>query len=337
VTGGPVPIVEGVSETTTAWIGQFAISRNGTLAYWPGRSTGAQRVLLWVDRQGHEQPLAAKPRAYEYPRLSPDGTKVAVASNDEEHDLWIWDLAKETLTRLTFGPATELYPTWMPDGRRVVFRSADGGRQDIFRKAADGTGALEALTKDGTSGEPQAISPDGKWLVLRTSSRPYGLRLLPLDGSGAATPLLADPGFSQWNAAISPDGRWIAYQSDESKTIEVYVRPFPAVDGGHWQVSSGGGSRPAWSRSGRELFFEGGQPPRPIAVAIQPGPTFSYGKPQPLFDVARYDAVQTAGREYDVAADGRFITTKPVGSDIAARQTIVVVTHWFDEVKARVR
>ena len=128
----------------------------------------------------------------------------------------------------------------MPDGRRIVFRSQDGSRVDIFRKPADRTGAVEALTSNGSGGEPLSISPDGKQLVYRTGIglANNDLMLLPLDGSGGPTPLLADPKFNERNGEISPDGRWIAYDSDESGHAEVYVRPFPNVDAGRWAISS---------------------------------------------------------------------------------------------------
>jgi Tol biopolymer transport system component/predicted Ser/Thr protein kinase len=338
VTGGPVPIVEGVFEPPVSGAGQFAVSRTGTLAYWPGRASGEQRVMVWVDRQGHEQPIAAKPRTYSYPRLSPDDTKIAVDSADEENDIWIWDLVKETPTRLTFGPGTEGYPAWMPDGRYVVFASLQSGAPgpDIFRKAADGTGALEPLTKNGTGGSPQSISQDGKFLVYRTGG-PYNLMLLSLEGGNAATPLLADPKFNELNGVVSPDGRWIAYESSESSPTEVFVRPFPNVDGGRWQVSSGGGTRPLWARSGRELYFASSAPVRLMAVAIQPGAAFSFGKPEPLFDLTPYAFMGPPGRKYDVTKDGRFLMTKPVAAEVFTHQTIVVVSHWFDEVRARVK
>jgi serine/threonine-protein kinase len=278
-----------------------------------------------------------------YPRLSPDGTKVAVGQRDEELDIWIWDFAKETLSKLTFGPDNELYPQWMPDSRRVVYRSIIGGSgtTSIFRKAVDGTGAVETLSSTENGGQPNAISPDGKLLVYRTASEPYDLRILPLDGSGPSRPLLADPKFSEVNGDVSPDGRWIAYQSDESGKDEVYVRPFPEVDGGHWQVSSGGGQEPVWARSGRELYFESKSSGRMMVVpipSIPAGSAFAFGKPQPLFDFSKYRSSNT-GRVYDVAADGRFLAVKlsEGNASAAPRPTIEIVSHWFDELRARVK
>jgi serine/threonine-protein kinase len=343
VTGGPVPIVEGVAETLTTWAGQFAISSEGTLAFRPGTfAAGAPpSTLIWVDRQGHEQPISAKPQAYVYPRLSPDGTKIAVGSQDEENDIWVFDLAKETLTRLTFGPTFEIHPAWTLDSKGVLFSSNPSSNlaatpTDIFRKAADGTGATEALTHGLEGGFPMGMSSDGKSLVFRRYNPGPGLYVLPLEPKGEAHALMADSKFAVLNGEISPDGRWIAYDSNESGRFEVYVRPFPAVDSGRWQISSEGGSRPLWARSGRELFFLNAAS-RMMAVPVPAGPSFTYGKPEALFDFTPYFNNVPTGRTFDISPDGkRFLTTKPVGSGPAGgRPSIVVVSHWFDEVKAR--
>jgi Tol biopolymer transport system component len=340
VTGGPVPIVEGVAETPSTWAGQFAISAEGALALIPGGVAGDRRVLVWVDREGHEQPISANPRVYLFPRLSPDGTKIAVSSDDEEHDIWVFDLAKETLTRLTFGPAYEQIVAWAPDGKYLFFSSGLSAATlgaavpvDIFRKAADGTGATEPLTQRLEGGFPLSLAPDEKSLVFRVSTLRRGLFLLPLEPKGEAHPLIADPKFNVLNGEISPDGRWIAYDSNESGRYEVYVRPFPAVDSGRWQISSEGGSEPAWARSGRELFFLNAAN-RMTAVSVPAGASFTYGKPEPLFSVSPYYGTG-AGRTFDISTDGkRFLMVKAVGSVAGGRPSIVVVSHWFDEVKA---
>jgi serine/threonine-protein kinase len=344
VTNAPVPVVEGVRAETASGTGKgdFAVSLEGTLVFRPGGMNNEEmRSLVWLDRQGREQPIAAQPKQYSYPRLSPDGTKLAVSQRDQEFDIWIWDFAKETLSKLTSGPENKQYPVWMPDSRRVVYRSIATGSTNtsILRKAIDGTGSVETLSNDG--GQPNSIAPDGSLLVYRTASQPYDLRVLPLDGSGPSRPLVADPKFSEVNGEVSPDGRWIAYESNESGPIEVFVRPFPGADRGRWQVSAGGGHSPLWARSGRELYFESVSPSRLMAVSIPPIPpnaAFAFGRPQPLFDFSPY-LTQLVGRMYDEALDGRFVTVKQaVGNAPAARRdALVIVSHWFDELKARVK
>jgi Tol biopolymer transport system component/predicted Ser/Thr protein kinase len=343
VTGGPVPLVEGITETPTTFSGQFAISPDGTLAFSPGGyGAGGERVMVWVDRQGHEEPISAKPRAYAYARLSPDGTKIATSSIDKDNDIWVFDLAKNTLTRLTFGPTVEAHPAWTPDSKNVFFSSsasnpgATNSPADIFRKAADGTGKMEALTQHLQGGYPLSISPDGKMLVFRKFGASAGfLFLLPLDPKGEPRALIGDPKFSDNSGEISPDGRWIAYDSNESGRREVYVRPFPEIDRGRWQVSSEGGSEPVWARSGRELFFLTGAN-RMDAVPVQAGAGFNYGQPQPLFDANAY--LNLGFRSFDISADGkRFLMLKDAArGNTAVRPSIVVVSHWFDDVNRRI-
>ena len=327
-------------ETANTWAGQFAVSSDGTLAFSPGASGFAeQRTLTWVDRQGHEEPLPAKPRTYAYPRLSPDGSRIAVDSDDEEHDIWMFDLAKKMLTRLTFGPAFENDPVWSGDGKYLFFSSGPssvgpGSLADVSRKAADGSGAVEALTRGLKGGYPLSLSPDGKSLLFRKNPGP-GLSVLPIEPKGEPHALMADEKFSRFDGEISPDGRWIAYDSNESGRQEIYVRPFPGVDGGRWQISPEGGRFPAWASSGRELFFVSAAN-KMVAVPVQAGNGFSYGNPQPLFDAgAYYNPV--SGRPYDISADGkRFLMVKNAVGNTAARPSIVVVSHWFDELKAKI-
>jgi predicted Ser/Thr protein kinase len=336
--GGPVPVVEGVNETLISWAGQFGVSRTGTLVYSPGRSSGDPRELVWVDRQNREQRIAAPPHAYLHPRVSPDGKKIAVDAVDEESDIWVWH--DERLSKLTFGPAAEMYPVWMSDSQHVIFRSLERGaaKPDVFRKSADGTGPLVALTTHASGGEPVSISPNQKSLVIRTSTptptNQWSLLVLSLDG-GPPTKLLGDQPYSQLNGEISPDGKLIAYDSSESTRNEVYVRPFPDVDAARWQVSTAGGQRPAWSRNGDELYFESGG--RLMSVSVRRDPTPTFGQLQLVLDVTPYSLVGGPGRRYDVAPDGRFLFPKPIRTGDPMAQTIIVVSHWFDDLKARVK
>jgi hypothetical protein len=348
VRGASVPLVEGVSETTLSGTGQYAFSADGTLVYVPGTSNGAaRRTLTWVDRSGHAEPIGIEPRAFVYPKLSPDGTKIAVSAQDDQQDIWIWDLVRARMTRFTFDPAAEFCPIWTPDGRSIVFDVVDQAHAtiSIFRKAVDGTGSPARVTKDSPygrgieSGLPQTISPDGRLLLFR-AFEPVAVYAVPLDGTGATRPLLSDSRFVFDDPEISPDGRWLAYQSNESGVLEVYVRPFPNIEGGRWQISTGGGVKPAWSRTGKELFYmplpttPGG---KMMSTTIQTSPVFDYTKPQPLFDASSY-SLGTRGRNYDVAADGRFLFVQTIAQPIAtSAASLVIVTHWFDDVRARLK
>jgi serine/threonine-protein kinase len=346
VTGGPVPVVQGITETGTTWAGQFAVSSGGTLVFQPGtlESLNARRTLVWVDRTGHEQPIPVKPRAFEYPRLSPDGRKIAVSSQDEEHDIWIFEVEKETLTRLTSGPAFEYLPIWRPNSRYVFFASgpnaaAPGVRFDVQGRASDGIGTTETWTERLQGGFPMFLAGDGKSLVHLGYSPQgnLGYFVSPLAPKGSPRPLFSDSNYAGYNADISPDGRWIAYDSNESGQSEVYVRPFPAVESGRWQVSSEGGSRPVWSRSGRELFFVNAADKMAVA-AVRPAASFEYSKAQVLFDIpVSYRGTLSPFRTFDVSADGkRFLMLKNLASaDTTQRRSLVVVQNWFVELKAR--
>jgi len=182
-------------------------------------------------------------------------------------------------------------------------------------------------TRGADAQAPRSVTPDGKWLLVAIVSPTTGsdLNLVPLEGEHRTQPLL-HAAFNEGNGEISPDGRWLAYQSDESGRVEVYVRPFPDVDKGHWQVSTDGGFAPRWSRDRRELFFS--DPANVVAAAVRvDGSTFAAGKPVVLFPRASYGS-------YDVGRDGRFLVIK--FGTLNQQQQIVIVQNWLEELKARV-
>ena len=355
VLGAPVSIVDGIA-TSVAGAANFSVSSDGTLVYIPGRAVPpARRTLVWVDRQAREESLETPVRAYRYPRLSPDGTKIAVEVREPQQDVWIWDLARHVLTRLTFGAPGGQYPVWTPDGRRLVFRAARGGRFNIYAHAADGTGTIERLTTSPNEQTPYAVTPDGKHLILREDSvgTSGDLMMLPLgwdaaaEGSAArerpqpdgAMPLIGTK-FNERNGEISPDGRWLAYESDETGQEEIYVRPFPTVDSGRWQISTTGGRVPLWARNGRELFFlapDGAL--LGVEVTIGSGGSFQAGAPKRLVAPGYYTSdIGNIGRSYDVSPDGRrFLLIKEVAEEEQTPASdIVVVQHWLEELKRRV-
>jgi serine/threonine-protein kinase len=335
VTGDPVPVLEGVM-TKPSGAANFDLSANGTLVYVAAGGTGLERrTLVWVDRTGREEAIPAPPRAYLYPRISPDGKKVALDVRDEQSDIWIWDLPRETLTRLTFDPGLDRTPVWSPDGTRLAFSSERGrsSQANVYSQASDGTGPVERLTESATLQFPTAFSPDGRQLLLWEIGNATGrdVAVVALDNDRTVTPLLQTSFFEE-NAEVSPDGRWLAYQSNESGQYEVYVRPFPDVEGGRWLVSNGGGTRPAWSRDGRELFYLV-EPGRVMTVPIQPGRTFTYGNPQVVFD-GPYVA-GNAARTYDVSPDGkRFLMIKrAAGAGDEPQPALILVQNWLEELK----
>ena len=344
--GDPVPLIVGVTTSITSTIGgpgQFSVSGNGRIAYRPAAvQTGAERrPLVWVDRQGREQAIAAEPRGFIYPRISPDGKRIALDALDTRRDIWIWDIERDILTRLTqeANAADKRGPIWSPDGRALFYTSTEGGRSALLRRAADGTGVSDKLAEETTPEMiASTVSPDGQTVIYFHSAGTnlnYDMKALLLAGPGTPTPLLVSPR-SEWNPEVSPDGRWLAYESDESGRFEIYVRPFPAVDAGRWQVSNTGGTRPAWARNGRELFYVSADAQMmAVPVSRDAGNAFTYGRPVALFSTsALYTGL--SGRTYDVAADGRFLLVKqPPGAGATENQAIVVVADWLDEVRQR--
>ena len=330
---------------------EFSVSRQGALVYVPaGASAPATRSLVWVNRQGREAPITAPPRAYVSPRLSPDATRVALEIWDQEMDLWIWDLARQTLTRLTDAPGFDTNPVWTPDGRGVIFASERGGASNLFWQAADNTGSVERLTTSPNEQVPTSIAPDGTRLIVRELMPKIGLnlRVLRLDGvlgrSGATprpplpvhareTEVLVQTTFEERNGEISPDGHWLAYQSNDSGQNQIFVRPFPNVDSGRWTISPNGGTRPLWARNGKELFYLDGTSAM-TAVSVHTAPTFTVDTPTKLFE-GRYVAGMTS-RTYDVSPDGqRFLMIKTTarGDQASTPASMVVVLNWTAELK----
>src|SRR5688572_22005330 len=159
--GTPVTVVPDVVTTIKGGM-DAVVAGDGTLAYVLGTVEGTPRTLVWVDRQGRETPLLAQPRPYLLPALSPDGTRVAVFANDQEHDLWLWDLRRTTLTRLTSAPGDDSLQVWTPDSRRLIFTSERAGVRNLFWQAADGAGAVERLTESPDTQYPTGVAPDGR-------------------------------------------------------------------------------------------------------------------------------------------------------------------------------
>jgi serine/threonine-protein kinase len=354
VLSDPVAVVEQV--LTVLGTPAFSVSPHGTLVYAPGgmgvAGAGAPRSLLWIDRRGGEEPIKLPLRTYTYPRLSPDGLKVAVDIRDQENDIWIADLTRLTLTRLTIDPANDFYPVWTPNGRRIIFNSNRAGAGDLFWQAADGTGTVERLTTT-TNGPhyPYSISTDGLTLIYQDNQPKTGIDLslvlfesLSTDGPHKlqSNPLI-QTAFSETNAEISPDGHWLAYQSNESGKDEVYVRPFPNVDGGRWQISDGGGTRPLWARSGHELFYLDASGFL-MATSVQTTPVFTAGNPTKVLNTRYFSGFggtgqAVAGRTYDVSPDGkRFLMIKDnvPGGQSSTASVVVVVVGWQEELKQRV-
>ena len=332
--GTPVTVVPDVVTTIRGGV-NAVVAGDGTLAYVLGTVEGTPRTLVWVDRQDHETPIPAPPRPYLLPALSPDNTRVAVFANDQQRDLWLWDLRRTTLTRLTFTPGVDVVQVWTPDSRRLIFTSERAGVRNLFWQAADGAGAVERLTESPDTQYPTGVSPDGRWLIFTDESPTTvnDVMMIELEGARRVTPLVQSP-FAERNGIISPDGRWLAYEANDSGRYQIYVRPFPDVNSGRWQVSTTGGTRPIWARSGQELVYV--SPTSALmGVGVARGPSWAATTPTLVVKEGYFTNLNWWGRSYDISPDGqRFLMIKEGGADgTAAPVSIIVVQHWVEELK----
>jgi serine/threonine-protein kinase len=331
----PVPVLSQVA-TTGAGEAEFDISRTGTLVYLPGGVQTVARTLVWVDREGRQELIKAPARAYLYPRLSPDGTRVALDIRDQDNDIWIWNIGRETLTRFTVDPALDRFPVWMPDGRRLVFTSDRRGVSNLFLQAVDATETAERLLESAEVQVPMSVSPDGRRIVIRQGIAPTAdLTTLNLEGDRGTEPLVTDAFFDDAGLISPGEGRWLAYNSNESGQLEIYVRPFPNVNAGHWQVSTAGGVQPLWARNGRELFYIAPTGDL-MGVQVIDGPGWAATAPAKIIAANRYyHGGQGAAATYDVSPDGRrFLMIKPRDPQAETTPTsLIIVQNWTEELK----
>jgi serine/threonine-protein kinase len=332
IVGEGVQVVEQVVTKLVSGEVSVGVSLNGTLAYLYGVGAGSQRSLAWIDRDGREEPIVAPMRGYVYPSLSPDGTRVALDIRDQENDIWIWDLNRRILTRLTNDSGLTRGVVWSPDGKHIAFSTTQrDNRGTLYWQSADGTGPPERLIERTRPPIPSGFSPDGKFLLFHEPDSPpfdtYALNL----ADRKVQPLLTSPKFSQGAGQVSPDGRWLAYQSNESGSFEIYVRPFPGVDRARTQVSTGGGTRPVWSPTKKELFYIA--PPSTIMAVPVDLAAPSFSPRNPVVAVKGNFFMQLLSLPpYTVSPDGkRFIVIKPDLSSTPAK--LVLALNWLDELK----
>ena len=335
LTGPSVPVLPDVMA--------YAVSDDGTLVYSSGPGAdGSRSELVWFSRSGEVTPVEAgwafdAGGANAGWSLSPDGRQVALRIGGSAGlDIWVKDLEGGTLSRLTFDPAEERKPRWFPDGASVLFVSRRRGDLDVWSRRADGTGSDE-LVYDHPIGIAEASwSPDGSWLVVRTAGTQDiagGRDIVGVNvgAGGTVVPLLAAE-YDEAAPALSRDGRWLAYSTTETGRHEIYVRPFPDVSAGVWQITTDGGSAPVWAHNGRELFYvDAGR--RLIVVRFAVDPRFRVLGTQPLFTSPAGVSLAQVSALYDVSPDDqRFLMGRVYGGAQRSEPELVVVRNFFREL-----
>jgi serine/threonine protein kinase/Tol biopolymer transport system component len=319
VTGPVVRVLENLAVGTTMDAPFAALSDAGLLAYAPS-DAGTTR-LVWVSRQGVEQPINSTPRRYQYPRLASDGRRTVVTAAG---DLWIQDTARATFARLTSEQTVgNAFPAWTPDGTRVLFRTLTG----MYWTAADGSGHPQAIAGSQSGDLPCSVSPDGDTLAFmrQDAQTSRDIYVLSLRGPPRPRPVVSTPAF-EGGPQFSPDGHWMAYASDESGQMQVYVRPFPGPDR-RWPVSTQGGTQPLWNRNGKEIFYRLGN--KMMVVDVSGGVDLTLSQPRQLFD-QRYVFQNVSLANYDVSPDGqRFLMLK----DETGSGRLNIVLNWTEELK----
>jgi serine/threonine-protein kinase len=343
-TGQPVPVLQGVTAAAGFAGAQFAFSDRGTLVFLPGRSVGADMSIQWMDGEGQLRPLPAAPKRYRNMRFSPDGRRLAMdVQEGRQLDVWVYAWERDTLSRLTFDSATDQWPVWSPDGRRIAFSSDRGDKatQNLYWQDADGTGDAERLTESKHGQWPMSWHPSGKFLAYteQHAQTSQDLMILPLEGDnssslrpGKPVAFLNSPA-AEGHAVFSPDGRWLAYMSNEGGGPEVYVRPFPGP-GGKWQISTTSGRHPVWSRTANELFYQNVDGSIWVATYLVEEGSFRAEKPRE-WAPERPLPLHPAFRSFDLHPDGkRFAVLRTPAEEAAARRDhVVFILNVFDELR----
>jgi Tol biopolymer transport system component len=342
VTRMPVPVLEGIATNDRTGGAQVAFSQNGTLVYVAGQSGGLAAPMVWMNKEGQTTTLRTAASDWSNPQFSPNGSRLAMDISDgTSTDVWVYDWARDAPTRMTFDPSASQKPVWTPDGRRITFSSAraDKSTLNLYWQRADGAGDPQRLTDSKNPQLPGSWHPSGKYLAF-SEGRPNtkeDLMILPMEGDdasgwkpGAPTVFLSTPA-TETEPMFSPDGRWIAYQSNESGTGQVYVRPFPGP-GGKWQISGDGGLNPTWSRTRPELFYRSIDGRVMVASYKVEGDSFFADQPHHWSSI--FLPTRPRQRSFDLHPDGDRIAASGATEENTTREDkVVFVFNFFDDLR----
>ena len=329
LTSGVVPVTDGVAPNG------FVLSASGTALYITGTHDVGQSTLVWVSRDGVEEPFASEwVGAFEYPALAPDGRSVAVSVREEATHLWVRRPDGSRLRIFSGGDIGSWRPSWTADGQRIGFAvtntaTSAAGDNDVYLGPADASFPPRRFADLGISLWEVEFSRDGEWAVIRGDiGGAYGVFYARRLGADTTLTLIHSDSSFNTQAALSPDSRWLAYTSDRTGRAEVYVASFPDMQV-KYPVSQAGGTEPRWARNGRELFFRSrGQM---MSLPVSPGTGFAPGSARALFPVGPYAGAANRP-QYDVAPDGRFLMIRRPDQ---GRQEVVLVDDFFADLEAR--
>jgi hypothetical protein len=336
VTGTPVAILHEVAGDLTTGAHHFAVSQSGTLVYVAGRNAPGSTVPAWMSRAPGGETLPLPPGGYADLRISPDGLQLAASvTAGAATDIWVHHLQRRTFTKVTFA-GENVTPMWSRSGATLYFTQLDTSRgsSTIMRRPADGSGQAEQVAALHGRVYLNDVAADDRSLIVNvvaSDNKGPGagkswIGRLPLEPNAQAVPLL--DGADAFNARLSPNNRWIAY-TGRTPNREVFVRPL--MGSGQWQVSTGGGEEPKWSRDGRNLFYRNDN--LLLAVTVDPlAPVFESSLP---FEVLKgiYNLRNESGISYDVGATGaRFVMLK-LPEEAADALSLRLITNWTNELK----
>jgi len=333
--GAAVPLIQGLAMANPPR-GWHAISKTGTLVYLAG-GISDKLTPVWVARDGTTEEIDPGWRTtglVSGVALSPTGDRLAISTQDPTgtYDLWVKQLDKGPLSRLTFEGGVNRWASWGPDGQSLTFISDRAGQYDLWTKRADGSGPAEVLLDRDAAVWEGFYSNDGRWLVFRDvqgSPGSSGIFAVRLGVDSVPVPIVSRSGFNPRFASLSPEGRWLAYVSDESGQREVYVRPFPDADRGRWLVSGNGGDEPVWAHSGQELFYRDGDD-QFVAVQVSAEPSFAWSRQEVLFSASDYLA-RGGYPMYDVSPDDdRFVMLR---STAEGPWELILVENFVEELE----
>jgi serine/threonine-protein kinase len=328
--GSPARVLESI-RPRHGGAADYHLARSGSLVYVPTRPD-SKNALVWVDLKGRATPIAADRQLFSSPRVSPDGTRVAVVVRSREgaFEIWVYDVSRGTRTRLP-ADAASFDPVWTPDGTRITFASTRPGPSGLNWIWADGSAPPETLLKSEFATYPSSWSPDGHRLAFIEMNRSSGQDIWVLVGQRDRSRVLATP-FEETLPRFSPDGRWLAYTSNESGRHQAYVEPYPRT-GKRWPISAGSGREPIWARDGRTIYYRNLLGDQLFSIAVSLTPVFTAGRPSLVFE-GPYEQRPLAGSaaNYDVSPDGRgFVMIKM--EEEPSPQQVLVVLNWLEQVK----